>query len=90
MAGTSGSLARNISLGGIKLTVHEFVPLGTVLEMQIHLDHPARDVVVKGKVVWIKELSSGESFEVGVEFIREAQPVETIGKYINSRRFEPI
>ncbi len=90
MAGTSGSLARNISLGGIKLTVHEFVPIGTVLEMQIHLDHPARDVLIKGKVMWSKELSYGEAYEIGVEFIKEPQPVETIGKYINSRRFEPI
>jgi hypothetical protein len=86
----SGSLARNISLGGIKLTVHEFVPMGTLLEMQIHLDHPSRDVLVKGKVMWIKELFSGESFEVGVEFIKEAQPVEAIGTYITSRRFDPI
>ena len=84
---TNGSLAANISVGGIKLVVHEFVALGTVLEMQVHFAHPPRNVLIKGKVMWVKEHSYGERYEIGLEFIKEAQPVQAIGEYINSRRF---
>ena len=87
---THGSVAGNISAGGIKLMAHEFVALGTVLEMQIHFANPPRNAIVKGKVVWVSELSFGERYELGIKFISDNQPVEAIGQYINSRRFEPI
>ena len=86
----NGSLAGNISVGGLKLSVHEFVPLGTVLEVQIAFSNPIRVVNVKTKVVWVKEIAYSERYELGLEFIRERATLEVIEEYVNARRFEPI
>ena len=85
-----GSLANNISLGGIKLSVPEFVPIGTVLRMHINFSNPMRTVVANGKVMWIKEIGSGERYEIGVEFARDQETLQALGSALNTRRFEPI
>jgi hypothetical protein len=86
----SGSLSANISLGGIKITTHEFVPIGTVLQMQINFPNPPRTVLVKGKVIRIAETGYGERYEMGVEFLKDQETIQALTHALNARRFELI
>jgi hypothetical protein len=86
----TGSLAANISLGGLKLSVAEFVPVGTVLKMQINFSNPPRTVVANGKVVWVKEVGYGERYEIGLEFLREHETLQALSSVFNARRYELI
>ena len=85
----NGSVAGNISLSGISLRVHDFVPMGTVLEMQIRLDGSPKVIWAKAKVVRIREVSPEESYEIGLNFIRNEECSRAIGGYIMAHRFEP-
>jgi len=65
--------AKNISTGGICLSVSEKIEKGTVLSLKISLPNEGTPVIVKGKVMWcagftVKEGQSGRC-DVGVEFI---------------------
>lgn len=81
----SGSLAGNISLGGISLKVQEFVPVGTVLELQIRLENPSKVVMAKAQVVRVREFAD-ESYEIGLKFIRDEQCLKAVGEYLNTCR----
>ena len=81
-----GSIAGNISLGGISLKVQEFVPMGVLLELQIRLDQSSRIIWVKAKVVWVREVSSYNCYEIGLEFIKDEECIKAVGKYINTYR----
>jgi hypothetical protein len=82
----NGSLAGNISLSGISLRVQQFIPVGTVLEMQIRLEDSGKVVWVRAKVVRIREVLSDDCFEIGLKFVRDEECMRTIGAYINTRR----
>ncbi len=64
-----GSLAGDISEGGLRLTVREFIPLNTIISLNIRLSDPVRVVPARGRVVWVMEDFDGERFDVGIEFI---------------------
>ena len=68
-ADLSGSLASDISQGGVCIRIQEFIPLRSVLQMKIHLNNPPRTVPVKGEVVWIREVPHSEVFDVGIKFL---------------------
>ena len=83
---SSGSLSGDISEGGVRLTVKEFIPLNTILNLNIRLSDPTRVVPTKGRVVWVREDPDGERFDVGIEFIVERGIDGSIRGYIASRR----
>jgi hypothetical protein len=84
-APSTGSLAGDISEGGVRIRVQEFIPLRTVLTLKIHLNNPVRTLPVKGEVVWVREVPHSEVFDVGIRFLE----VEQIApKIIRSQRFE--
>ena len=70
-APSSGSLAGDISEGGVRLTVNEFIPLNTVISLNIRLSDPARVVPAQGRVVWVREDPDGERFDVGIQFVAD-------------------
>ena len=84
----SGSIAGNISLGGISLKVQQFVPMGVILELQIRLDQSPKIIWVKAKVVWVREVSSYNCYEIGLEFIKDEECIKAVGKYINTYRLK--
>jgi hypothetical protein len=81
----NGSVAGNISLSGISLKVQGIVPIGTILELQIHLDRSPKVIWVKAQVVRIREVLSEDCFEIGLKFIREEVSIRAIGEYIIHR-----
>ncbi len=66
----SGSLANDISGGGVRIRVQEFIPLNTVLDLKVHFTAPARTMAVKGFVVWVREVPHSEVYDVGIRFLQ--------------------
>ena len=44
----SGSVAVDLSQGGVRLRLSEFVPLNTLLDLKLHLTNPSRIMPVRG------------------------------------------
>jgi hypothetical protein len=65
-----GSLSEDISQYGLKLNVHEFIPLNSLLEVQIHLPGQSQVVNSLAKVVWVRESPKCiDAWQVGIELI---------------------
>lgn len=83
----TGSLSKDLSLGGVRIRVQEFIPLRTVLNLKIHLKHPERQVPVKGEVVWVREVPHSEVFDIGIRFI-EVHPTGDLREFIRNKKNE--
>ena len=57
---------KDISTGGLAFVSQCEVQVGSVIEVNIPIEHP--EISVKGEVVWCKGTDEG-SFEVGVRFV---------------------
>jgi hypothetical protein len=84
-----GGVAGNISLSGMSLRVQGFVPVGTVLELQIRLGQSLKVIWVKAKVVRIREVLSQDCFEIGLKFFKDEECIKAVGEYINACRSNP-
>ncbi|MDE1920973.1 MAG: PilZ domain-containing protein [Candidatus Omnitrophica bacterium] len=80
----NGSIARNISLSGISLKAQGFVPLGTVLELQIRPQDSPKIIWARAKVVRIRQLFSEDCYEIGLEFIRDKETMRAVGRLIGA------
>jgi hypothetical protein len=68
----SGAAAGDISGGGLRLSVNEFIALNTVLDLQIHFPSKGHIVPVKGKVVWVREMPyRDDGWYIGVQFVSD-------------------
>jgi hypothetical protein len=66
---SNGSLAGDISEGGVRIRVQEFIPLRTILSLKIHMNNPPRVVPIKGQVMWVREVPESEVFDIGIRFL---------------------
>jgi len=82
----NGAVAGNISLSGISLRAQEFVPMGTVLELQIRLGESPKVVWVRAQVVRVREVLSEGCFEIGLKFIQDKECIKAVGEYIDTCR----
>ncbi len=82
----SGSLAANISAGGIRLTVKEFLPLNAIVRLQLNFSEPVGVLPAKGRVAWVVEHAQSENFDVGIEFIVDQDTSPALRDYMNSHR----
>jgi len=64
-----GTLANDLSEGGLRINFSDFVPLGTELSLQITLTND-RVVDLKGHVVWVEKKRFSDQYEAGIEFER--------------------
>lgn len=62
-----GSLGFDISKTGLRVRTPEFVPLKTVIDMDVALS-PERIVTCTGLVVWLKLIPFSENYEMGLVF----------------------
>ena len=68
--------AKNISLGGIQLSVKDRLSLGTRVALRISLPRRNRLTTAAGELVWLKENPvSGRGYHVGVRFT-QADPYD--------------
>ena len=65
------AVCKDFSEGGVRFPVYEQININTPLEIYIETPFDTLPIFVKGRVVWIKPLSSKEGhelYEMGVEF----------------------
>ncbi|MGA1842263.1 MAG: PilZ domain-containing protein [bacterium] len=65
----TGALSKDISKGGLRFFVNEFIPKESVLKIKIIIKKIPYSFEVMAKVKWVKKRFANESFEIGVEFI---------------------
>ncbi len=64
-----GSLMKDISEGGVKMTTYEFLPLNLKLVMEIPLIAERKPMRGICRIAWVMKTAFGERYDVGVEFI---------------------
>jgi Tfp pilus assembly protein PilZ len=63
------TLMKDISLGGLNIRTDTFLPIDTVVKIELPLSKMHKIISVKGKVKWIRSLYGDEVFELGLEFV---------------------
>ncbi len=66
---TGDYLTKDISQGGIRFFVHNFIPRGSLLKIRLNLKNISFSFEAMVRAVWIIEEPRSERYEVGVEFI---------------------
>ena len=73
--------SKDISVSGAGIHAHIFLPVNTLLMIEMTLKTLRQMITVIGKVKWIKVVFEDESYEAGVEFVNT--PSEAIHKLEN-------
>jgi len=70
----SDHMTKDLSQGGIRFLVHDFIPKGS--HLKIKLDLPGALVAIEAMVrlVWIRSVPHSDEYEVGVQFIDMPPP----------------
>ncbi len=71
-------LSKDLSGSGVKICGDMFLPVGTMVKMELKLENLHQKIIALGRVKWIKAIVEDVSYEAGVEFIET--PEETIKK----------
>ena len=72
------NLSKDISASGARIQAHLFLPIDTLLKIDITLKTVQQMITVMGKVKWIKIIYDDESYGEGLEFVNT--PDEAIKK----------
>ena len=64
-----GSLIKNISKSGAKISLYEFLPLNLRLAIEIPLTSGLKPVQGVGRVAWVSKAAYSEQYDVGLEFV---------------------
>jgi len=68
-------LTQDISRGGIRFLVHDFVPKGSLIEIRLSLSKIYFSFETLVKVAWVSKQPFNERYEVGVEFVSIPQDI---------------
>ena len=68
-AKTEHFITQNLSRGGVRFFVHEFIPQGALLKIKLRLKKTCFSFEALAQVRWIEEDLLSERFEIGVKFI---------------------
>ena len=71
-------LTKDISSAGIKIQANTFLPINSMIKIELSLKEPLRMVSAIGLVRRIKSLYADELFEVGIEFVDTSQEIINI------------
>ncbi len=84
-----GCLSLDLSEGGIRVYFDQFLPIGSLLNVQLQLGDK-HIVDLTGRVAWVVQVPHSERYQLGLEFI-EPGPVadarSQLRNYFQSRRF---
>jgi hypothetical protein len=77
------NISKDISFTGARIRTNAFLPLDTLLKIQLMLTNPPRMVTAIGKVKWIRSLYGDESFEAGLEFVdTSSDTIKMLSKHV--------
>lgn len=80
-----GVLAKDISEGGIRFTSSEFLSLANRLVVTINIPTSARQVKAIAKIAWIKKLPSGDTYEIGNQFLEiSKEDKQEVARYVKT------
>ena len=65
-------IAQDLSQGGLRMLSSEFIPVHSLLSIQIQLKERERVMDVQGRVVWVRYNPMTETYQMGLEFVRDA------------------
>lgn len=85
------TLTKDISLGGVNIRTDTFLPIDTVVKIELSLPKIQKVVTIRGKVKWAKSLYGDEVYEIGLEFV-DTPPntiVSLIGHLYGSQKDSP-
>lgn len=75
--------ARNISEGGVFLETYEKLAADDRLEFKLKLPVSSQFILIRGKVVWTREVETGKWYYYGISFIEiDPNDKKLIAKYI--------
>ncbi len=74
----SFALTENISLGGVKILTDTFLPLDSVVRLEINMARTNRKMNFPGKVRWIFAHSDAHIYEMGLEFVDKSAKSSTV------------
>ena len=78
------NFSKDISASGARIQAHLFLPIETLLKIDITLKTVQQMITVMGKVKWIKIIYEDESYEAGLEFVNtSSEAIKKIGDYIS-------
>ena len=76
--------SKDISASGARIQAHIFLPVDTLLMIEMTLKTVRQAVTVIGKVKWIKIVYGDEAYEAGVEFVNTpAEAIKKLGDYVS-------
>ena len=67
--------SKDISVSGARIQAHIFLPVDSLLKIEMTLKTLRQMITVIGKVKWIKVVFEDESYEAGVEFFNTPSDV---------------
>ncbi|HOU51591.1 MAG: PilZ domain-containing protein [Smithella sp.] len=74
--------SRDISESGVRIYTDSFLPVDTLLRIEMKLKNFRHMITTPGKVKWVKIISSGGYCEAGVEFLNTpARAMNTLDIY---------
>jgi hypothetical protein len=75
--------SKNISVSGARIQAHIFLPVDTLLMIEMTLKTLRQMITVIEKVKWIKVVFEDESYEAGVEFFNTpSEAIKKLSEYI--------
>lgn len=76
--------SKDVSVTGARVQANIFLPVDTLLMIEMTLKTVRQVVTVLGKVKWIKIIYGDESYEAGVEFVNTpSEAIKKLGDYVN-------
>jgi len=63
-----GTLARDVSAGGVRFYSESFLPHDTKLLLEFSLPEEKEPIKTLAKITWMRSLPNGYRFEIGTEF----------------------
>jgi hypothetical protein len=76
--------SKDVSVTGARVQANIFLPVDTLLMIEMTLKTVRQVVTVLGKVKWIKIVYGDESYEAGVEFVNTpAEAIKKLGDYVS-------
>ncbi len=82
------TLSRDISEGGVRLSVDKFVPVNTDVVLELGLGKLSNMINAVAKVAWTNFIPFSDRYQLGLEFYEiNCQNQKDISDYVNSRRF---
>ena len=69
---TVSHIAQDLSQGGLRMLSSEFIPVNSLVGIQIQLKDREMVMDVQGRVVWVRYNPMTETYQMGLEFADDA------------------